>query len=378
MTERTEFSGKAWILCADDEETSLLLFQRILEQAGYGFIGVSQGDKVLEASLDGSPDLILLDVMMPGMGGFEVFNALREDSRTMDIPVVFITALNDREHKVQGLRMGGLDYITKPFEYEEVLARIGNLIRLRTAMVLLERSQEERLQALRRGHSPFLTDPRTLADSRCEVWYQPSSGSPGGDQYDIVRLGEGVFAYFLADISGHGLETSYHSTVLKTLFRENILLNDNLSQTFHRLNRVMKGYLDEGQFITAVLLVINRNTSSVAMVSAGHHPVLAADKDGKVIRLKPEGDPLGAWASPKFEVYQGEFHKGTRFWFCTDGALEDFSGNRSASRGLKSFESILKDLPRNLDREDALGVVRQLLIQDQNGEDDRVLMVAEL
>lgn len=370
--------GTGTILCVDDEETTLFLLRRILEGAGYGVRSLSSGHLVADTARTLNPDLILLDVMMPGRNGFEVFQDLQQSPVTRHTPVIFLTALDDRERKVQGLRMGGMDYITKPFETEEVLARIRNLLRLRTAMRILEKNQEDRLKALKKGQAPFLTDPQVLQAAHCEVWYRPASGVSGGDQYDIVPLGEGLFAYFLADFSGHGLETSYHSTVMKALFREHVLLNDDPRQTFQRLNSILRSYMEPDQFITAVLMVVNRFTCKVTLACAGHHAVLVSIPGGNVRRIKPEGDPLGAWPEPYFEVYQASFPRGCRFWLCTDGLLEDFDRNQSGSQGLGRLESLVEELSPDLSLKASIESVVQTLVPQVTARDDQVLMVVDL
>ena len=120
MTEMT----KAGILIVDDMEENLVLLSRILLNRGYTVKAVDSGKKAIHYAREAHPDLILLDVNMPIMDGFEACTQLKKDVGTRDIPVIFISALTDVENKVQGFQVGGVDYISKPFEIEEVLARV--------------------------------------------------------------------------------------------------------------------------------------------------------------------------------------------------------------------------------------------------------------
>jgi signal transduction histidine kinase len=112
------------ILIVDDNPTNLEVLSESLSQAGFQIAVAIDGESALEQVAYYQPELILLDVMMPGIDGFETCRRLKENPETCEIPVVFMTALSDTENKLKGLSLGAIDYITKPFQYEEVLARV--------------------------------------------------------------------------------------------------------------------------------------------------------------------------------------------------------------------------------------------------------------
>ncbi|MCL5281779.1 MAG: sigma-54 dependent transcriptional regulator [Planctomycetes bacterium] len=118
------------ILVADDIAANRTLLRQTLEPAGYDILLVPSGEETLKVAQRARPSLILLDVMMPGLSGFETCRQLKEHASTRDIPVIFITAKDDGESMVQGFRVGGVDYITRPFNEGEVLARIENHLRI--------------------------------------------------------------------------------------------------------------------------------------------------------------------------------------------------------------------------------------------------------
>ena len=113
----------AQILIVDDTPTNLKILRQALEGEGYRILVATNGEKALELAASVEPDLILLDVMMPGIDGFETCRRLRERAATRTIPVIFVTAKDETEGVVHGFEAGGIDYITKPFHNEEVLAR---------------------------------------------------------------------------------------------------------------------------------------------------------------------------------------------------------------------------------------------------------------
>ena len=127
MTEQN--SPDRTILVVDDEPINIQVLSRKLKLEGLGVLTARSGQEGLELARSGSPDLILLDIMMPGMDGFEVCQRLREDERTKSIPVIFVTAQNSKKGKLEGLQAGAVDYITKPIDLEETTARIRSQLK---------------------------------------------------------------------------------------------------------------------------------------------------------------------------------------------------------------------------------------------------------
>jgi signal transduction histidine kinase len=128
------------VLLVDDTAENLRLLAGMLSSRGFDVRPVTSGAEALEAVASEPPDLILLDVTMPGMNGFEVCSRLQEHEEWRKIPVIFLTALTDVNDKVKGFAAGGVDYITKPFQLEEVLARVSSQLALRQARLDLEKT----------------------------------------------------------------------------------------------------------------------------------------------------------------------------------------------------------------------------------------------
>ena len=139
-------SSKGQILAVDDTPTNLKVIDDTLRNAGYTVATAIDGERALKRLQHYQPDLILLDVQMPGIDGFETCHRLKADRNTRHIPVIFLTALSDTINKVKGLELGGVDYITKPFDHAELLARIQVHVNLRQAQLQL--IQESKLSML--------------------------------------------------------------------------------------------------------------------------------------------------------------------------------------------------------------------------------------
>ncbi len=139
---------KAKILIVDDNPTNLNVLVDYLNEAGFKTLIAESGERALYQTSNVHPDLILLDVMMPGLDGFKTCRRLKENKATQDIPVIFMTALSETSNKVKGFQAGGVDYITKPFQQEEVLARVTTHITIRNLQKLVEAHNAELQEAL--------------------------------------------------------------------------------------------------------------------------------------------------------------------------------------------------------------------------------------
>lgn len=140
---------KPLLLVVDDDRVNVELLCDLLEALDYRAVGALGGEAALRAVVEHGPDLVLLDVMMPGMNGYEVCRRLKADPATAGIPVVFVTALSDSEDRVKGIEAGGDDFLTKPFNRPVLVARIRSLLRLKAAGDALEASYRK-LQELER------------------------------------------------------------------------------------------------------------------------------------------------------------------------------------------------------------------------------------
>jgi DNA-binding response OmpR family regulator len=129
----TEIEKQQKIMIVDDTPQNLKLLGNMLREEGYHVYSFPKGEFALKAAERNTPDLILLDINMPGMNGYEVCEKLQEDPVLREIPVIFLSALNEMEDKVKAFSSGGVDYITKPFQFEEVIARIQTHLALRGA-----------------------------------------------------------------------------------------------------------------------------------------------------------------------------------------------------------------------------------------------------
>lgn len=148
-------SPPANILIVDDVEDNLEILGDILTFNGYEIQTARSGEAALKRAQDSRPDLILLDILMPGMDGFEVCTRLKTDESTRDIPVIFVSSMTDIDSKVMGFKLGGVDYINKPFQHAEILVRVNTHI---TMLRLRKHLEEQNAELERLANTDYLTD----------------------------------------------------------------------------------------------------------------------------------------------------------------------------------------------------------------------------
>ncbi len=139
---------KEYILVVDDTPYNLNLLLNMLTRKGYAAMGVNDGIRALADIQDKLPDLVLLDINMPNINGFEVCQQLKSSDRTRDIPIIFVSARDEVLDKVQAFSLGGVDYITKPFQIAEVLARVENQLALRRLQKQLQEQNNQLKQEI--------------------------------------------------------------------------------------------------------------------------------------------------------------------------------------------------------------------------------------
>jgi DNA-binding NtrC family response regulator len=169
-------AAKPKILVVDDTLANLRLLVDILEPQGYEILAASNGHAALKIAASGRPDLILLDVMMPGQNGFELCRELRHDEVGHTVPIIFVTAKTEKENLVHGFRVGAVDYITKPFQDAEVLSRVATHLRIGQLLrELQEKNEKLQSEVARREQAERArarTDERlsTLAAHEMQRW----------------------------------------------------------------------------------------------------------------------------------------------------------------------------------------------------------------
>jgi phosphoserine phosphatase RsbU/P len=359
------------ILVVDDEPMNIAVLKGVLGHAGYFVSCAQSGPDGLERARALRPDMILLDVMMPGETGFETCRKLKHDPATAHIPVIFVTCLDELESKLAGLDLGAVDYITKPFIAEEVVARVRSHMNFKRHQGAIIDAQANRLGQVHAAQLALLVAPEVLPEARFAVHFLPVLEA-GGDFYDVVALGQGQSAYFLADVSGHDLGASFITSSLKALFRQHAARDKSPADILAAMNRILYVITTEEVYLTAVCLILDRLTGVYRLSSAGHPSVLAW-LDGHARCLDLPGVPLGMFEEAEYALIEGTASRGDRFYLYTDGLAEN-AGRYVTSESFRA--SLLGSCAHNAVMPLSNAVVN--LVRDMTGElppvDDVVLL----
>ena len=307
------------ILVVDDERLNILVLRGILAHANLEVLSASDGAEALAMANEHSPDLILLDVMMPGENGFDICMKLKQHGPTSHIPVIIVTCLTDVSNKLTGLNLGAVDYITKPFHALEVVARVRSHLNSRRRQGDLIKAQADRLGQLQAAQQAMLVRPESLPGACFDVHFMPVLEA-GGDFYDVVDLGQGQAGYFLADVSGHDLGACFITSSLKALFRQHAAPATPAAETLAAMNTILHAIMPEEQYLTALYLRIDRAAGRFDLASAGH-PAALAQRSGQADFLDLSGSPLGMFPEVELESAQGEVAPGAGFLLYTDGLV---------------------------------------------------------
>jgi serine phosphatase RsbU (regulator of sigma subunit) len=370
------------ILIVDDKPANLKLLTQVLAGQGYRVRAASRGKLALESVRISPPNLILLDVKMPGMNGFEVCETLKEDEQTRDIPVIFISALDDVQEKVRGFQVGGVDYITKPFQVEEVLARVETHLGLRRMQKQLQDNNQRmarELQLAALTQANFM--PRELPQE--EGWQLSATLIPAretsGDFYDVFRLPGGLQATLVADVVDKGVGAALLMVLAWSLIRESAeRYPENPEKIFSMVNQKLISLMESLVFVTTFLGILDPKTGLLRYANAGHPPPWMCRKDGKLESLTTTGIPLGISEDQTWTQESVQFFPGDLVVLYTDGIIE--AGDQADNiYGMERLKTCIQDHAPDHVREISKAILADVkqFLDGEPPQDDVALMVVK-
>jgi len=316
---------KKVVLVVDDAPANIHVVNEILRDT-YKVRVATNGAKGLElASGKPSPDLILLDVIMPGMDGYEVCTRLKASPATRDIPVIFLTGQTETSDETRGFEVGAVDYIHKPFSPAVVAARVQTHLALRETREQLERQLlaiHAELETAREIQLSILPQsvPR-FAGLDIAASYIPMS-SVAGDFYDFVVVDEKRIGILVADVSGHGMPAALIASMLKIAFAAQSDRACDPAGVLSGLNKALYGKF-QGHYVTAAYALIDTENGTLRYAGAGHPPLLVREgSSGEVRSLLENGLFLGYFGDVTFSAVEVPFRKGDWVLLYTDGISE--------------------------------------------------------
>jgi phosphoserine phosphatase RsbU/P len=329
----------ATILIVDDDPMSVLILENLLRHEGFKTINTTIGMYTYPLARNKQPDLILLDVNLPGERGPEICRKLKAHPGTSEIPVLFLSAETDVASKIECFDAGGQDYITKPFEPKEAIARVKIHLRLQQTQKALNKVLSSKISEFSKAQQVLLPPkPSEFPEAKFAVWYQQLSGA-GGDFYDVIKTGGEIFDYITADVCGHDHSIAFVTAALKSLIVQNSVAQNTPADVLLIVNKVIPSVLQSGQFVAISWVRINRLSKKALIVNAGQPPVIYLPCDKPAQSIDITGDIVGIFDKVVFEQKEIEINNGDRFILCSDGLVE--AGGKSPESGAIGINNLL-------------------------------------
>lgn len=332
------------VLLVDDNPTNLKVLNDTLKGRGYELRIAKSGEQALQVAEKSRPDLILLDIMMPpGIDGYETIRRLKASPETEETPVIFLSALNDTRDKVKGFELGAVDYISKPFQAEEVIARVDTHLTMHLLRQEVSRRNRELeaanermrrdLEAAARVQQSLLPDALPEDDRLRIAWQYHPCDELAGDALNVHRLSPRHVSLYIVDVRGHGvpsallsvsvtrsLEPTTDPSCLVTGADGTITAPGEVAR---RLNALYPKESNAELYFTMVYGVLDLETRCFRFVQAGHPgPILVRD-GASAEQINAPSLLVGAFQAAEFSDSEIRLDPGDRLYLVSDGLYEE-------------------------------------------------------
>jgi phosphoserine phosphatase RsbU/P len=318
MIENELFPKKPLIMVVDDVARNIQIVGKLLDSGGYDISYATNAKDALEVLSNKLPDLILLDVMMPDVDGFQLCEIIKKDISTKEIPVIFLTARISTEDIIKGFQVGAVDYIMKPFNVKELLIRIKTHLELKFSKEIIHNKVNEinevnkKLVEINAEKDKYLSIINKELESASEYvisllpkpilkgaiktdWvYIPSSGL-GGDIFGYRNLDRDNFSFYLLDVCGHGIRSALHSVAILNVLNYQTLSKVDFKdpvQVLKELNQLFQMTDYDDLYFSIIYGIYNKKTRNLNYASAGHPPSLMISSEGTQV-LKSQNRVMG-------------------------------------------------------------------------------------
>ncbi len=329
------------VLLVDDTPANLQVLGGMLKEQGCIVRPVASGKLAIKFAEADPPDIILLDIMMPEMDGYEVCRRLKEIESLKNIPIIFISALHETIDKVRAFSAGGVDYITKPFQFEEVQARLRNHLHIRRLQIELEERNQQLSdlnEALRNTQNTLecelayaanyilslIPPPIRVGGVQTNWMYVPST-QLGGDSLGYHWIDDTHFAFYLLDVSGHGVAPALLSVSILNTLRTQCLPDADFrqpAQVLAALNMRFRKEDQYGLFFTIWYGVFNRSDRMLQYANSGHPPAILMNAAKESVNLDAAGLPVGFFSQNGYEPATVRVPAGSKTYVFSDGCYE--------------------------------------------------------
>lgn len=316
------------VLLVDDAKSNLDILVEGLKSDHKLSLALN-GEMALRVAARTPPDLVLLDIMMPGMDGYEVCRKLRKMPETAEVPIMFLSSLEEVQNKTRGFEAGANDYLTKPFEMLEVKARVRSLLKAKAYTDAVKEQIASELRVARDIQMGMM--PHDFSD--CELAYGVGFGAVleparevGGDLYGVCPAGPERLVLFLGDVSGKGLPASIFMVRAISLARLLAREIEEPEEILARLNDELAIDNPSGMFVTFLCGVFEPRSGLLRLANAGHcRPVLLPAGGPARWAVKDLGTALGFEPGLRFGRTELQLREGDTLILYSDGVSEAFN-----------------------------------------------------
>ncbi len=286
------------------------------------------GEMALEIAGRTPPDLVLLDIVMPGMDGYEVCRRLREKPETAEVPIMFLSSLEEVQNKTKGFEVGANDYLTKPFEMLEVKARVRSLLKAKAYADAVKEKIAYDLRIAREIQMGILPPDVSAVtqgtDLEAHAVLEPAQ-AVGGDLYEVLRTPDGNVVVVMGDVSGKGIPAALFMAVTMTLVRAMAVESRAPEEILRRVSDSLVTQNPRNMFVTLLCGIYEPGSGKLTYASAGH-PAAVLVRDGKASLLPTEPDlAAGIMAGIAVQSQSVELQPNDLVVFYTDGVTEAFN-----------------------------------------------------
>lgn len=345
----TEDLYKPVVLAVDDTPENLDVVKGLLVP-DYKVLVVNNGAAALKIVERQSPDIVLLDIMMPEMDGYEVCRRLKDNPATASIPVIFLTAKDQTADEAEGFALGAADYILKPVNPPILQARVRTHVALKRSMDEIAAAKQRMQDELNVGRdiqlSMLPTDKPATTEFSVEATMQ-AAREVGGDFYDFFPIGPTEYAFCVADVSDKGVASALFMSVTKALIKARCREDNSTASVVTWVNDEIAIGNDSCMFITLFIAVLDTVTGQVRYTNAGHNPPYIKRDDGSLECIDARHGPMvGAMGGIVYGEDTLQMARGDSLVLFTDGVTEAMNGGRELY-GESRLEALLTEHPRN-------------------------------
>lgn len=373
------------ILAVDDTRANLVLLQAMLKRSGHEVVTAENGEDAIEVFSETYPDLVLMDVMMPGMDGFEAAQKLQEMSAPRWVPIIFISAAATEEYYIKGHQSGGADYLFKPINQVILNTKIESIKRIvdmqntlhsqnTSLQEYVEKDEEER--RISRHIMEHMAESKGLEDPLISSMITPAEQF-SGDVLCAARSPNNRLYLLIGDAVGHGLAAAINTLPISGTFYSMVYKGFELQTIAKELNRRIKEAMPTGCFVACGIVMIDPAESYAEIWNAGLPTFYCVDSHGHVTETFESSQlPLGVLAADQYEVHSEiiPYRAGHQIIVFSDGLIEA----ENSEGEFFGIERLLSSLHNPANRLDDIRYSLECFLGDESPHDDVTIALIDM